>query len=927
MTQLPGKNLVRSISTRSLIATLGVSLCMAGCFGDSPESLMASARKHIEAKDSKTAVIELKNVLQQQPENAEGRFLLGKLLLDSGEAVSALVELQKAQELGYDPERLNPVLARAMLNNGNAQAVVSTFAGKSLKAPGAQADLQATLAEAYIQLRKPAEAEAAVAAALAASPDHLGARLLQVRRQAGSKDFVGALVALDKVIESAPTDSGARLLKGDLLMQTGQDEAALTAYREAIQRNSANVAAQTAAVWILLSRRDLAGAEVQLEGFRKVAPQLPQVGFFSAAIAFERGDTKAAYDMVQRVLRVMPDDPTVLQLAGALELNKGQFRQAEAHLSKALQAAPDRPRVRLLLAQAHLRSGEAVKAMKVLQPLVDASPPEREALPMMAHAYLVNGDSAKAEQFYKRAAALNPKDTRSRTALALAEVAKGRAEEGLDSLREISATDAGMSADLALISAHLRRNEVDAALKAIAQLQTKQRKSPLVAELRGRAELLRGNAKDARAAFEQALGLNPAYYPAAGALVSLDLADGKRDQARQRMEAFAKAYPDDSRAALSLARLRTESGVAVQEVQEGLTAAIRANPTDAALRVALIDAMLAARDFKGGLAAAQDGLNVLRDNTELLDALGRAQFLSSDYNQAVGTFKRLASLAPASPEPLMRLADIHRARKDLAAATTALRKALEVKPNYVPAQEALMALDLSVGKRKEALATARAIQRQPGNEAVGFSLEGDLEWSGKNWAAAANAYRQSLARRPSPDIAIKLHSSLLRAGQTDAAAKVEPQWLAAPAFLFYLGDVALKKQQFDVARQHFAAVVQAKPDSAPALNNLAWLLARESKPGALEMAQKAVALSPREPAFLDTLAEILAKKGDMAKAVAVQTTAVDLAPNLPTYRLHLASYHLGNNDKTKARAELDRLAALGDKFSGQAEVKALQARL
>ena len=211
MTQLPGKNLVRSISTRSLIATLGVSLCMAGCFGDSPESLMASARKHIEAKDSKTAVIELKNVLQQQPENAEGRFLLGKLLLDSGEAVSALVELQKAQELGYDPERLNPVLARAMLNNGNAQAVVSTFAGKSLKAPGAQADLQATLAEAYIQLRKPAEAEAAVAAARRLNP-HVDAHAVCQRIDATS---IAPLLADADVVLDGCDNFATRLAVAD----------------------------------------------------------------------------------------------------------------------------------------------------------------------------------------------------------------------------------------------------------------------------------------------------------------------------------------------------------------------------------------------------------------------------------------------------------------------------------------------------------------------------------------------------------------------------------------------------------------------------------------------------------------------------------------------------------------------------------------
>ena len=56
---------------------------------------------------------------------------------------------------------------------------------------------------------------------------------------------------------------------------------------------------------------------------------------------------------------------------------------------------------------------------------------------------------------------------RRRTALAVAQLGSGQADQALGDLANIAASDSGTSADLALVSAHLRRNEFDKALKAL----------------------------------------------------------------------------------------------------------------------------------------------------------------------------------------------------------------------------------------------------------------------------------------------------------------------------------------------------------------------------------------------------------------------------------------------------------------------------
>ncbi|MEO7938389.1 MAG: tetratricopeptide repeat protein, partial [Burkholderiaceae bacterium] len=93
--------------------------------------------------------------------------------------------------------------------------------------------------------------------------------------------------------------------------------------------------------------------------------------------------------------------------------------------------------------------------------------------------------------------------------------------------------------------------------------------------------------------------------------------------------------------------------------------------------------------------------------------------------------------------------------------------------------------------------------------------------------------------------------------------------------------------------------------------------------GAIPLAEKAIALVPTQPAYMDTLAMLLSEKNDYAKALEWQNKAVALQPDNPVYKLNLAKIHIKGGKKDLARKELDELAKLGDKFRGQAEVSAM----
>src|SRR6201999_2128797 len=125
-----------------------------------------------------------------------------------------------------------------------------------------------------------------------------------------------------------------------------------------------------------------------------------------------------------------------------------------------------------------------------------------EAYSLAAEAYLQTGEPKRAEEYFTKASELNPKDLRSRVALALVQVSKGHQAEGVAALRALSASDPGTVADMGLVTTFLQRRDWEQALKAIDGLGAKTPDRPTAANLRGRVELARGNKDRAREAFE-----------------------------------------------------------------------------------------------------------------------------------------------------------------------------------------------------------------------------------------------------------------------------------------------------------------------------------------------------------------------------------------------------------------------------------------
>ena len=913
-------------SFRLVASTVCAAALLAACGAERADDLLASAKTYLAKNDSKAAVIQLKNALQKSPDSAETRFLLGRTLLDSGDATSADVELRKALALGYPPVQVVPPLARALVAVQGYKKLVDEFGATVLTDREAAADLKTSLAIAHGALGAEAESAAALRAALEAVADYPRALVFRARREAAERRFDQAFASIDRVIAAHPTDKEALQFKGDLLLQARADTAAaVDVYRKALAVDPAYLPAHTGLIEAYFAKSDLTAAAAQVDELRKLHPNLPQTLYFEAQVAYLNNDNKKARDLMQRVLRVAPGNAKVLLLAGAVELKDQSLAQAEEYLNKSLQAAPSLTGARQLLAQTQIRAGQPEKALATLEPLLSMPKPDAETLSLAAQAEMQTGDLKRAEAYLVQAAEVDPTQTRSRVALALSRAKGGNIDAALGEIESIAAADSSSYADVVLINAYLRKQEFDKALAVADRLEKKDGgKKPEAANLRGRVQLQRKDIADARRSFERALSIDPAFLPAAANLALLDLADKQPDKAKQRFDGVLAADPKNLQALLALAGLRARAGGSVEEVAALLANAVKASPAEMAPRLALIDHYLAHRDAKRALTLAQDAVAALPRRPELLDALGRAQAAAGERNQAINSFTRLATLQPTSPQPLMRLAAVHAEANDTDKARDYLRRALGMRPDLLAAQRALIGIELAAKRPEEALTVARTVRRQRPAESVGYLLEGGVEASRKNFQAAVEAYRAGVKAAPSPELALVLHAAYGPAGQPAEADRFAASWLKEhpddPRFMWHLGSVALEKRDYRVAEDYFQRVHRLQPDNVPALNNLAWVTAELGKPGAVAYAEKANALMPDKPVLLDTLAHALASEKQFDKAIETEKRALVLAPDAHDLRLALAKLYIRSGDKAAARAELDRLAKLEGKFAAQQEV-------
>ncbi len=920
----------RRTMRNAAVSTL-CALLLAAC-GASPESMVTSAKEYLAKNDRNAASIQLKNALQKNEKLAEARFLLGKINLEQGDYAGAEKELNRALDAGYSPDEVVPLLGRALLASGQSDKIAE-LASRQLSQPEARAAVLAL--QGFGQLTKGRRDEAAGSfnSALREAPAQPLARAGLARLRAINRDLDGALADIDAVLKDAPKLPEANSLRGDLMVAMDKPEEAVKAYEAVIAERPTDVPAHQNLIALLLRQNKVDVAQTKVGEMRKALGNHPLAIYLQAYVNLRSEKTNEAYEGLQQVLRIAPDYIPAQLLVSTLQLQRQEFVQAQENLKKVIERVPNMQFARRLLVSAYIGTREPARALEALQPLLKERVEDVVLLNLAGQVYAMNGDFARAEDYFSRAASADPKNAQYRTRLGVSRLAGGETEQAFHDLEAASALDpANVQADITLIMAHLRRNEIAKAVAAVQTLEKKRPNDPITYNMKGGVLLASKDQAGARKAFEKALELKPDFLPAVGNLSRLDIADKKLDDARKRYDTFIAANPKVAQGYVQYAELLAMTGGQAKDIQALMEKGLAAVPTSLQIRAALVRLLVQGGDPKRALLLAQEAAVASPDDPTVLDLLGRAQVAAGETQQALSTFGKLSSRLPDSPGPLIALADLQVGAKDLTGAEQSLRKALKLKPDAVEAQQRLVVLLLNDKRGDAAIGVAKDIQKQRKEAAVGFVLEGEvLSATGKK-TEAIEPFSEAYKRDKSPQSVIRLHTARLAAGQPQEAAKLVADWVRAnPKDLVirsYLAERSLADRNYDSAVQQYRQMLEMAPKNPMVLNNLAWALGKLNDKSAIGVAEQAVALAPNSPVVLDTLGMLYVDGGDVAKGLEHLRKAVSLGPRLPQLRVNLARALIKNGDKDGARKELDEAQkVVPEKSTLRAEIDKLRASL
>lgn len=266
-----------------------VVFLLASCGQPSSEALVDSAKLDLASANGPSAVIKLKQALQQAPQAPEARFLLGEALLQSGNAVASVVEFEKALQFGYSKDVVVPKLAAATAVSGQPKTVTDRFSAVTLDSKRAGAELKTVVAAAFIAQGTIDAAKKAVEEALQLDPGYSMARLLKARIVAGDGDRDTAAQLVDGLLLDEPALADAWQLKGELLwLGRGQIQEGTRAFEQAITVDPKFLPAHMALIAVRLSERDIKGFKARLDALRQVFPNHPETVYNEAQLALLR---------------------------------------------------------------------------------------------------------------------------------------------------------------------------------------------------------------------------------------------------------------------------------------------------------------------------------------------------------------------------------------------------------------------------------------------------------------------------------------------------------------------------------------------------------------------------------------------------------------------------------------------------------------
>lgn len=646
------------------------------------------------------------------------------------------------------------------------------------------------------------------------------------------------------------------------------------------------------------------------------------------SIYFDQGRLLAAFPFLIRARQLDTNNVEVRLKLGLIYLSSRSFKEARDEALAILAGQPGNEDAVLILADAAIAPKEIEETRQRIASLHQQVGDKAFFHVALGTLVLKQKDASAAAAALNKAMALAPRSSAVQVALGNLYWTQNdlkRAEEAFKAAAELAPPRSPRR--LKYADFKIRTGEMEAARRVLEEIsnQVPDYLPPLVrlAEIAYAEKRF----KDCASLLERVLRRDPVNYE--GLILSgrLNLAEGKAAKAIVEFERLSKFYPRIPQVAyhLGVAHLNNrDMAKAMASLNEAVT--LDPNFSDAALLLAELNIK------KGNAGLAVVALNRLiqqePQNAQAHLLLASAHQAQRDLDSAVKVYQRMMELIPGNPQAPLFMGLVRAQQNRKTEARQAFEKAIKIDPEYLPALEQLVHLDIADKQFDAALQRVRKrVAEKPPSAGLQLLLAKILV-AQRNLNEAEGVLLKAIELEPNTRAAYLLLADVYFKANKHPQALENLQRVLANnpkdvVALMQIAGIHTVTRDFNAARDAYERLLAANPNFAPALNNVAYLYSEHLKDlnKAYERARRARDLLPNDPAAADTLGWILYQRGDYPSALSLLKESADRLPTEAEVIFHLGVTHYMLGEEDSARIALQRALQLNTTFPGNEEAK------
>ena len=616
---------------RLVIACLVSAVLLGGCGGAEKreQKYLKRAQDHFAEENIEKAQVEIKNVLQINPKNAEARVLSGKIAEKQGRLKRAFANYNAAIEE-------NPDLAEAHVLIGKI----------------------------YMRAKQEDNAMKHIQTALSLDPKHLSARAMEAALEASSENYDVAQGLAEKILDEHPGDPETVAVLAAIYYKKDSPEAALKQLDQGLGIEPKSVKLKLLKIKILSSLERQEEAESLYEELIEENPEKLNFYYLLAGNYERGGKLDQAEKTLRRATEVDPDDKDPIFKLVEFTSRKMGSDKTEETLKEFIGKKPSIYEFKETLAQLYLALGRQDEAEALLKGVISDNEKSSDSLNArndLAKIRLAEQKIPEAKKYLNEIFEIEPNNSEALILNARIKLAESKITDGIADLRAALKLDSQSTEALNLLAkAHERNNAPDLALDNYARVVQLNENDMTALLGLSRLYLQKGNEIKAEQALKHAVSIEPLNSDAVNLLTRILVGKEDWDTSLKITQNLINSGNDE----LKAKALVLQAGVyrrqnLWEEATPRYEEALKLAPTAFEPLAGVLDSYLVRKKYDDAIKVIEDHAKAYPNLAFTKNLKAHVNLASGEKQKAISLYKEMLEESPGVENNYQKLASIY----------------------------------------------------------------------------------------------------------------------------------------------------------------------------------------------------------------------------------------------------------------------------